>query len=94
MSKLRLLGYSAIAVTSLALAQLESYAFTGSASGFPVSESSDVTTITSGVTSSGMGFLNFIISMWQPILVIIVVGAVVAFVKSLRGSTKGAVHGR
>jgi len=90
--KVALLSAGALVLGATAVNQ--SFAFTGGTGGFPVSESSDITTVTSGATNAGMGFLNFIISMWQPILVIIVVGAVVSFVKGLRGSTKWAVHGR
>jgi len=86
------LGASALALASSAVSS--TFAFTTTGSGFPVVESADTTTMLNGVGSAGTGLLNFIISQWTVIIAIIVVGAIVGFVKSLRGSAKWAVHGR
>lgn len=72
----------------------QSYAFTTDANGFPVAEASDTTAMLTGAGSAGTGLLNFMIDQWQVIVAIIVIGAIVGFIYSLRGSMKGAVRGR
>lgn len=70
------------------------FAYTTSSSGFPVVESTDTSTMLSGVGSAGTGILNFMTANWTVFVALAVVGAIVALIMHFAWKLGGVVRGR
>lgn len=85
-----------LAVLGLAVAvqSASTFAFTTSSAGFPIVETTDTTTMLSGVGSAGTGILNFMVSNWVVFVALAVAGAIVGLIMHFAGGLRGIVRGK